>query len=261
MASLWTYRQFIWEAALADLRHRYAGSGLGVFWNVVTPLAMLAIYTLLFSTLLGSRQGMSATSTLFLPLYIGSGFLPWAAFADCLVRATNAFVANSAYLKKTPIPEQVFVAQAAVSATVSMLIAVLLLVMLAFLLGEPVRWTWLLLPLVVLLWQCFGFGLGLGLSTLNLFFRDIGQVLGVLLQVWMWSLPVVYLEDLLPAAYRTLLPFNPGYAFVTTLRELYLSMELPQAHLWAAMLAWASAAIAFGYGLLHRLRSDVRDVL
>jgi ABC-type polysaccharide/polyol phosphate export permease len=107
----------------------------------------------------------------------------------------------------------------------------------------------------------FGFGLALGLSTLNVFFRDIGQVLGVLLQIWMWSLPIVYVEEMLPEGYRAGLPFNPAYPFVRTLRALYLEAAPPPAWMWGAMLGWGLVVGALGWLLLRRLRPEIRDVL
>lgn len=261
MCTLWRYRRFIWATAVSDLHHRYAGSGLGVFWNVVTPLAMMAIYTFVFTNALAPRFSQSGVAIGAFPLYLSSGFLPWGAFVDCVTRGAQSIVTNAVYLKKMPIPEQVFVAQTAVSAMLGMLIAFGLLFGLALVLGQPAQTTWLLLPLVAVLWQGFGFGLGLALSTLNVFFRDVGQMLGVVMQLWMWSLPIVYLEEVLPAEYRVTLPWNPAYPFVSAVRGLYLGGEVPQLWVWAAMLGWGLAAAALGAFLLGRLRTEIRDVL
>ncbi len=261
MGSLWQYRRFIWATAVSDLRHRYAGSGLGVFWNVVQPLAMLVILTFVFTNVLAPRFGTATLAAGLFPFYLGSGFLLWAAFADCVTRGAQAFVTNAEYLKKMPIPEHVFVAQTAVSSTLGMLIAVALLLGLTLLFGLPAHWTWLLLPLVAVLWQGFGFGLGLALSTLNAFFRDVGQIVGVVLQIWMWSLPIVYFEDVLPDAYRSVLPYNPAYPFLRAIRDVYLYAELPPAWIWVTMLGWVLAATALGYALLASLRAEIRDVL
>lgn len=261
MRSLWRYRRFIWTAALNDLRHRYAGSGLGVFWNVATPLAMMTIYTFVFSTALAPRFGAAGVTPGSFPLYLSAGFLPWVAFVDCVTRGTQSLVANSVYLKKLPIPEQVFVAQTAVSAVLGMLISVGLLIGLALVFGQSPQWTWLLLPVVVVLWQGFGFGLALALSTLNVFFRDVGQVLSVLLQIWMWSVPIVYLEDMLPQGYRAGLSFNPAYPFVRALRDAYLYAELPPPWMWGAMLGWGLVTVSVGWMLLGRFRTEIRDAL
>lgn len=262
MIALWQHRRYILETALIDLRTRYAGSGLGVFWNVLTPLAMLGLYTFIFTRVLtpGTARSPANGGGLFI-LYLGSGFLPWGAFTDCVTRGTNSLVANALYLKKMPIPEQVFVAQTAVSATLGMFIVEGLLVGLALLLGQPPQPAWLLLPVVGILWQVLGFGLALLLGTLNVFFRDIAQVLGVLFQIWMWSLPVIYLEEILPAAYRSLLTFNPAYPFLHALRDVYLGPDLPPLWMWVAMLGWGGLMCATGFAVVARARSEIRDVL
>jgi lipopolysaccharide transport system permease protein len=261
MAGLWHYRRFVWEAALSDLQDRYAGSGLGVVWNVLTPLAMLTLYTIIFAGVLAPRLSIAGRGAEAFVLYLGSGFLPWGAFADGVMRGTQALVASASYLKKMPIPEQVFVAQAAVAATLGMLISLVLLIGLALVLGQTPLWSWLLLPVVAVLWQTFGFGLALLLATLNVFFRDIAQLLGVAFQIWMWSLPIVYLEEILPAPYRQVLAFNPAYPFVRALRDVYLGGQLPDPWVWMGMLAWAVLTSLLGFALLGRLRADLRDLL
>jgi ABC-type polysaccharide/polyol phosphate export permease len=110
------------------------------------------------------------------------------------------------------------------------------------------------------MWQVFGFGLGLGLSTVNVFFRDVTQILAVLLQVWMWSLPIVYFEDILPPSMQTIVRLNPAYPFVTLLRDNVLAVDLP-GWLWVAMVGWSAAAVGFGWVILRGLRAELRDVL
>jgi lipopolysaccharide transport system permease protein len=261
IVGLWRHRRFIWDAALNDLRYRYAGSGLGAFWNIVTPLALLTLYTFIFRNVFVVRSAGGNVGTGLFVLYLASGFLPWGAFAECVASSTQALLTNSPYLKKMPIPEQVFVAQSAVASTLSMLLIVVLLLGCALVLGQPPTWTWVFLPFVVVLWQVLGFGLGLALATLNVFFRDVAHMIGVLFQIWMWSLPVVYAEDLLPNAYRALLVFNPAYPFLRAVRDAYISAQPPGFELWFAMLGWSAVATIAGFVILRLLRSEIRDVL
>lgn len=261
MRSLWTFRRWIVRTAIGNLRYRYAGSALGALWNVLTPLALLVVYTFVFTRVLALRFAASGLPARLFPLYLSAGFLMWIAFVEGLTQGTFALVSNATYLQKLPIPEQVFVAQAVVSAFFSMLISIGLLVGLALVFGQPPHWYWLLLPIVAVLWQLFAFGVSLALSVLNVFMRDIGQMLGVLFQVWMWSIPVVYLEDILPTSYRAILPLNPPYSFLTATRDLYLYSQWPPLWVWGAMLGWGLVSTVIGFAILGRLRSDIRDVL
>jgi lipopolysaccharide transport system permease protein len=142
-----------------------------------------------------------------------------------------------------------------------MLIALALVALAAPVLGQPPHWTWLLLPVVAVLWQSLGFGIGLLLGTLNVFFRDLAQVLGVAFQIWMWSLPVIYLEDFLPSGYRSLLAFNPAYPFLRALRDVFIDSRAPEVWVWASMLVWVALAAWLGFLVLGKLRAEIRDVL
>src|SRR3954462_9223136 len=181
LPSLYHYRGLIWRNAVADLRHRYAGTGLGLFWNVVHPLALIGVYSLVFTGIfkgqLLERPVPGVGKQFYFLLYLCAGLLPWLAFSECVTRGTNAFAENAAYLKKLPIPEQVFVAQTAASATLGLGISFSLLLIVSLGFGHrPTVW-WLLLPIPLVALQALGFALGLLCGTLNVFFRDIGQLL------------------------------------------------------------------------------------
>ena len=135
IVNLWRYRSFILrnaaripESTREELRKR---------GHVINPLAQILIYTLVFSQLMEMRLPGSVAAGAF-ALYLCAGILPWTAFSDCVLRGANAFIENAAYLKKLPIPEQVFVAQNAVTATISLAVSMALLLVVS--LGWACRW-------------------------------------------------------------------------------------------------------------------------
>ncbi len=257
---LYHHRKYILQNAWNDMRHRYAGSGMGVIWNVISPLAQILVYTIVFTKIMSIKLP-EITSQFAFPLYLCSGFLPWIAFSECILRGSNSFVENANYLKKMPIPEQVFVAQTAMSATISLFISLGLLFGLSVVMRYPVTWLWLILPLIAILFQGFGFGLGLLFSSINVFFRDVGQILGIFVQIWMWMTPIVYPETILPEGFRLYMKFNPAYPFIHTFREVFLYGRLSEAWMWWVMFAWAFGIPALGYLVLRKFRSEIRDVL
>ena len=260
IVNLWRYRGFIVRNALSDARHRYAGSAAGVAWNVINPLAQILIYSVVFSQIMADRVPGAGSGAEF-ALYLCAGLLPWAAFSECILRGANAFLENAPYLKKLPIPEQVFVAQNAVSATLFLGISMTLLGLITVITRGGLSLTWLGVPAVLVLFQGFGFGLGLIFSTLNVFFRDIGQVLSIALQLWMWLTPVVYVEEILPARLQGLVRHNPAYPFIDALHRMIVGGQWPSAWHWPVMLFWAGATPVVGYLILRRLRPEIRDVL
>lgn len=261
-AGLLHHRRYIWQAALSELRHRYAGTGLGVVWNVVHPLALIAVYSVVFTTLMRPAIGPDASRFTYV-LYLCAGLLPWLAFSDCVVRGCNAFAENATYLRKLPIPEQVFVAKTATAATLGLAISFGLLLLTAPFLGLRPAGTWLLLPLPLLALMTMGYGVALLLATLNVFFRDVAQLIAIGLQVVLWTAPVVYVADdrVLPQWFVRALPFHPLMPPLVAVRDLFLYRRLPDPWVWVALAGWAVLALLVGRLAFNKLRAEIRDVL
>lgn len=261
---LLAHRRYVWAGALAELRHRYAGTGLGVVWNVLHPLALIAVYSVVFTALMRGRvPGAAAGNPFGYVLYLCSGLLPWLALAECVTRGCNAFNENATYLRKLPIPEQVFVAKSAAAAALGLLISFSLLLLLSPLLGLKPGVTWLLLPVPLLALMVMGYGLALLSATLNVFFRDVAQLLTVALQVVLWTAPIVYVADgrVLPGWFVRLLPFHPLYPPLAAVRDLFMNHSVPPPAVWAGMALWTVAILLVARLAFARLRPEIRDVL
>src|SRR5438309_975726 len=100
--NLYKHRGYIWRTAWSEVRTRYAGAGLGAVWNLLQPLAMILIFTVIFTEVFQHKSDVPY------PVLLCSGLLPWSAFSECVNRGTHSFIQNAIYLRKLPIPEQVF---------------------------------------------------------------------------------------------------------------------------------------------------------
>ena len=255
--SLIKHRSYIWRTAWSDVRNRYAGAGLGALWNLLQPLAMILVFTVIFTKVMPQAAKLGAPY----PIYLCSALLPWAAFSECLNRGTHSFIANAPYLRKLPIPEQVFVAQSALSTAIGLTLSFAALIVVALVLRHPPGWQWLMLPIPLALLIGMGFGLGLMLGTLNAFIRDVGQAVPIILQVWFWLYPIVYHPSTLPTGLARAIPFNPIYPYMESIRSLFIHHQMPPPILWLGMVAWTSATCILGYVVLRRLRPELRDVI
>jgi ABC-type polysaccharide/polyol phosphate export permease len=262
LGSVFRHRRLVWQHAAAHLRHRYAGSGLGVVWNVLHPLAMIAVYSVVFTVVVKASAAVPGVSPAWgYVLYLCAGFLPWLALAECVTRGTTAFTDNAAYLKKLPVPEPVFVAQAAAAATLGLGISFALLVGLALVAGvRPTAW-WLLVPVPLLAMQALGLGVGLLLGTLNAFFRDVAEVLGVALQVVFWTAPIVYPMTNVPGWLAAAMAWHPLVPALHATRELFLYGRFPAAATWVGVFAWPAVALLLATAVFNALRAEIRDVL
>jgi len=260
LVSIWNYRRFIWQNAVRDLRHRYAGSSMGFLWNVINPLSQILIYTVVFSRLMEIRiPNLSSASTF--AVYLCSGLIPWISFNETVIRCTNSFYENANYLKKLALPEIVFVVQNAWSSFLSLLISMMLFIGVCLILGHYPSGSWTILLVILILMQGFAFGLGLIFGILNTFFKDVGQLLVILMQILFWTTPIVYLEGILPLWFKKILPMNPLYHFVRALHVVIVDKKWPSFEPWMVMIGLAIISPILGYQWLTRVKSEIRDVL
>jgi len=258
LPSLVKHRSYIWRTAWAEVRDRYAGAGLGFVWNILQPLCLILIFTVVFTSVL---RHSAPEIKVHYTVYLCAAMLPWQAFADCISRGTGAFIHNAIYLRKLPIPEQVFVAQSALTSAIGLVISYIILVIVALCLGHYPSWHWLLLPVPMALLIAMGFGVGLALGTLNAFIRDVGQLVPVLLQIGFWTFPIVYHRKHLPAPFDHLIQFNPLFPYLEGIRQLFIDRQIPDPWMWLAMAGWTGVAAIVGTLVLRRLRDELRDVI
>ena len=259
--NIFKYRNFILKTSWWGFKNRYAGASMGLLWNILQPLALILLYFTVFSTVFAFRIGETEENTTMFALYLCSGFLAWNAFTECAIYGANAFINNAIYLKKLPIPEQVFVTKEAIVATYSLVISFFLLFILSVFFKHFPSWTWLLLPLPLILFQCFAFGLGMFLGIINVFFKDVGHSLPIIFQIWFWLTPIVYPISILPEFMQNLMAFNPAFHYITAIRDIFLYHQFPDISLWVFMIGWSLATPFIAYLTLRRLRPEIRDCI
>jgi ABC-type polysaccharide/polyol phosphate export permease len=259
-SSLWGHRRYILTGAFRELKQRYAGSGMGVLWHVVTPLTQIVVYFVVFSRFMGAVGGGPYSAEAY-AVFLCAGILPWFVFADCVSRGTTSLLVNEGYLKKLAIPEVVFVAQTVTTSGLTLGLYAVALVVIALISRIPPHASWVLIPVVLLLLLGFGFGLALILATVTVFFRDVTQIVGIVLQFWFWLTPIVYDETSLGPKLTAVMRWNPPTAYILAVRRLLIEGTVPAPGDWLWMGGLALLSCALGASILQRLSSDLRDAL
>jgi lipopolysaccharide transport system permease protein len=235
LRALWDYRGFVAGMVARDFRGRYLGSVLGASWAVLSPLAQILIYTLVFSQVMRARLP-NIPDTLAYGLYLCAGTLTWGYFVEVLTRSQTVFLEQSSMLKKVNFPRVTLPAYVFLSATVNF--TVVWGLFLAFLLVSG-RWPgWVLVGLLPLLvvQQALAVGLGLALGVINVFFRDVAHAVAVGLQFWFWLTPIVYPLGVVPDVFRGVMTWNPLYALVDSYQRIVVEHRWPAwSHLWLAV--------------------------
>ena len=227
LRSLWRYRGFIASTVAREFQVRYQNSLLGVLWTVLNPLAMILIYTLIFSRLMQAR--LPGVNTPFAySIFLMAGLLPWGLFSEILTRNQNLFLENANLLKKASFPKICLPVIALCNCLVNF--AIVFSLFLLFLLWEGQLSVWPLLAFfpVLLLQIALAVGLGLILGVLNVFFRDIGQFFGIFLQFWFWLTPILYNIELLPERAQRYLEMNPITPIVQAYQAIFVHAQVPR---------------------------------
>lgn len=212
---------------LREFHGKYRESLLGAFWSVANPLAMIVIYTVVFGQLMRpSLAGHEETRFAF-SIFLCAGVLTWGLFAEMLGRLNGVFLEHGNLIKKSNFPRICLPAIVATSALLNFAIVFSLYLVFLTLIGHWPGWALLAMLPLLALQVLFTLGLGIFLGTLNVFFRDVGQLTGIVLQFWFWLTPVVYVFDSLPAAARAVLQYNPMRPLMSAYQTLFLSQGMP----------------------------------
>lgn len=246
--------------ALADLRHRYAGSILGGFWTVAAPLLEVAAYALVFGFLLPSSTRGSGLSY---AIFIASGLLPWAAFREAL-EASATTLQDHRWIRRSRVPLELLVARLVVVAASRALVGLLLVMAVSFV-SRGTAEGLLAAPLVLLalaLQAALCYGLGLALAPLGTLYPDLRPGLTSALMLLTFASPILYPESALGPRALALVAWNP---FTYLLRLYRLPLALSEGGLRAPDVAWpllaAVALVLLGGLFKQRSWWAARDAL
>lgn len=255
--SLWLYRGFILASVKREFLSRYHRSVLGIVWAFLNPLAMIAIYTIIFSGIMKARlPGLD--STYAYSIYLCAGLITWTFFSEILNRTVAVFIDNSNLLKKVHFPKSCLPIIVVASECINFSIIFILYVgFLAIVDAFPGLVTISVLP-VLLIQVALAVGIGIFLGTLNVFFRDINQVIKMVLQFWFWLTPIIYPVSIIPEKIRTVLELNPMFPVVAAYQRIFISHETPK---WETLIPVTVIAVFFLWLGLYTFRKNAGEMI
>lgn len=261
IASLWRNRGLIRNLVHREIVGRYKGSMLGIFWSLATPIFMLAVYTFVFSVVFKARWSGGSESKTEFALVLFAGLLIFNLFAECITRAPGLVLGNINYVKKVVFPLEILpwvtLGSALFHFTVSLgvwLIAYVLLV------GAP-HITVLFLPLVIAPFALFVMGLSWVLASLGVYLRDVGQLIGIVVQVLMFMTPIFYPASALPENFQMFIHLNPLTPAIEMMRSVMYWGQTPSLPAWLAGSAVALLISVLGFAWFQKTRKGFADVL
>jgi lipopolysaccharide transport system permease protein len=238
---LWRHRELATFLALRDVKVRYKQAVFGVAWAVLQPLAGVVVFTVVFG-----RLANVPSDGIPYPLFALIGVAAWSYTSNGVARAAESLVSNSALVTKVYFPRLLAPLAAILPGLLDLLFS--LLAVGVFLAIFRVRPTWAIvtLPLWLLMMMVTVLGVGLWLGTLNVSYRDIGQAIALLIQMWFFITPVAYPSSIVPSAWRALYFVNPMAGMVEGFRWALSGTPGPGAYV---VISLSTMALLFVSGI------------
>ena len=245
--------------AMRELHFRYAGTAAGLIWSVVNPLVMIAVYWFVFSVGLKVRpMGDMPFILVFM-----CGYAPWSFFLEAVTGSTNSITGNAHLVKKTVFPTEVLPLVQMGSAIPTHVVMLLALTVMMAINGVPFSFYNLQFIYYFIASMVFTLGLSWLVAAANVIFRDMGQIMGVIINIWFWLTPIVWPEHMIPERYAFLLKANPVYYVVAGYRSSFLTHEFIFNDPAWSFYFWAVAIAMFVFGgvVFKRLKPVFPDVM
>lgn len=256
----WNYRHFIISSIKSEFQNRFARSRLGGVWMIIHPLVQVLIFSFILSGLMAARLP-GITSRYSYAIYLMAGTLAWSLFSEIIQRCLTIFIDNANLMKKMIFPRICLPLIVTGSAVFSNMMLLVAMVLVFGCIGHIPGLAAFSLPLIFLLNIGLALGLGLTMGVLNVFMRDIGQAVPVLLQVGYWFTPIVYLPQIIPVQYRGWLALNPLYHIVTAYQEILVFGRVPQLGSLVPTALFAIVMLLLALYLFRRSNAEMVDVL
>jgi lipopolysaccharide transport system permease protein len=246
--------------SLHRIKVRYKQSRLGILWAVLQPLAMMLVFTLMFSFLRAAPAGDAP-----FPLFAYSALIPWTMFSGGLTNAAGALTSHASLLTKATFPREILPFTYVVAAVVDLALASLLLAVLMIWFGVALTWTALWAVPAIALLILYLLGLGLFLSALQVRYRDVALAMPVVVQIWLFATPVIYsLETVrtgLPRSLYTVYTLNPMAGIVDTFRRGIVLHQAPDVQALATASVLTLLLLPAAYVYFKYTERTVADVV
>lgn len=261
LGKLYESRYMIRMMVLRDLKAFYVGSLFGFFWAVINPLAQLVIYGIVFGIFFRSTPDpVYGTDSFF--LFLLCGLIPWQFFAQTVSATTNVLVLNTNLIKKAVgFNSEILPVITVLSNLISHFIGVLLLMAIVVISTGRLSMASPVILLYLFLIVLFSIGIGWLLSSINVFIRDVQQVIGLLMMGWMFLTPIFYSSSIIPSRVLPFIKLNPLFHMVEGYRYAILTGRLLPAMDIAYMAIVSLVTFAAGGIVFRKLKPWFVEVL
>ena len=254
LKELYNYREMVYNLVKKDLRGRYKGSVLGFLWTFINPLLQLAVYTMVFSTIMRVN-----VDKFYMYLFIA--LIPWIFFTTSVLSGTISIIQNKDLIKKIYFPRIIIPISTVLATFMNMIFSMAVVILALFISGIGISYYILLLPVIMILEFFLVLGMVFLFSSLNVFFRDIEYILSIIMMIWFYMTPIVYTVEMIPEKYQTLFYLNPMTNIVIFYRDILFYKRMPSFGFMGGVFLYSLAMIVIGFFVFQKLQKNFVEEL
>ena len=254
LKELYNYREMLSNLVKKDLRTRYKGSVLGFLWTFLNPLLQLLVYTMVFSIIMRTN-----IPQYYIHLFVA--LVPWLFFASALTSSASSIIGSKDLIKKIYFPRLIIPMAVVNGAFMNMVFSMLVVFAAVIFSGIGISKYILFLPIIMVLEYLLALGIALIVSALNVYFRDLEHILGILTMAWMYATPVVYSIDMVPGNLRNLFNLNPMTPIILAFRSILYYKTMPDLSHMGMIFVWSIGFIVVGYLIFQKLQKNFAEEL
>ncbi|MBR1442696.1 MAG: ABC transporter permease [Firmicutes bacterium] len=255
LRELYLYRHMIKSMVKKDLRGRYKGSVLGFLWTFVNPLLQLVVYTFVFSVIL--KNGIEKFY-----LYLFVALVPWIFFSSSVTGGSVCIFAQKDLVKKIYFCRQVIPVSYVTSCFVNMLFTFVIIFAVLIISGATLNPAAIAcLPVIMITEYILALGMALIAASLDVYFRDLQHILGILMMAWMYCTPIMYKVEVVPEKFMPLFNLNPMTPIITAYRDVLYYAKVPQLQTIVHALVLGVIVLVVGNFIFDKLQRHFAEEL
>ncbi|GAB6179346.1 ABC transporter permease [Desulfotomaculum defluvii] len=250
------YRYLLAQTTLNDVKARFAGSIMGMLWLFLYPLLLLGAYAAVYLFIFKVKFQLFDSNEYVALIFCG--LIPFLGFAETLGMGVGSVVANANLIKNTLFPIELVPVKAVFVSQFTQAMGMILLLVSLFSLGRIYEMT----PLFLIVWLAqilFSIGAIWILASMNVFIRDLSNIVSVLVLFLMMISPIAYSADMIPEGLRPFLALNPLYYMIISYQDILMFGQVPRDNVLFILLVLALLTFILGYWFFMRLKRVFAD--
>ena len=254
--SVWQYREMLYFLVWRDVKVRFKQMAIGAAWVILQPMITMIIFTLIFG-----RLAKIPSDGIPYPIFAFSALLPWSYFSQALARSSSSLVGSSNLVTKIYFPRLLIPIAASIGPIVDLFFSFLILLVLMAWYKITPTWGLLALPIFLSFAILTALSVGLWASALYVRYRDVGNIIPFLIQVWMYASPVAYPVSMVPEKWRLLYYLNPMVGVIEGFRWALLGKEIPNVMIMAVSPAVVLVLLVGGIIYFKKMEQTFADII